>query len=343
MGRDLVARPYGRFYYLPQMLASRGHRVTVFLLSYAREPDIDMQRDGVRWLSTSIWPLGPWRYWRRALALSAEHSYDWAIGLSDTYFGILAESLARRTGCRSAIDAYDNYEAYLPSFQWLHRCWRTALQRADVVTAAGPNLAELMSRGRTTAAHIIPMAADPIGFDPMDRARCRQHLKLDPGERLVGYCGALYRNRGIETLFDAFELAQLSKPNIKLVLTGRKQRGVKLPPRAIWLGLVDDPGMPAVLNSMDLLTVINRASLFGEYSYPVKLYEAMSCSVPLVASDTTACRWILQDHPELLVPPGDPVALAERIVEQLQRDRIDYGPPNTWERSAALLDHALQE
>lgn len=32
MGRDLVASPYGRFLYLPKLLAERGHDVCIVLL-----------------------------------------------------------------------------------------------------------------------------------------------------------------------------------------------------------------------------------------------------------------------------------------------------------------------
>ena len=32
MGKDLLESPYGRFYYLPELLAERGHDVSVLLL-----------------------------------------------------------------------------------------------------------------------------------------------------------------------------------------------------------------------------------------------------------------------------------------------------------------------
>ena len=34
--KDLILRPYGRFYYLPKILAERGHNVHVLLLDYKK-------------------------------------------------------------------------------------------------------------------------------------------------------------------------------------------------------------------------------------------------------------------------------------------------------------------
>jgi len=39
MARDLIESPYGRFFYLPKLLAERGHEVRVALLDYRRAPN----------------------------------------------------------------------------------------------------------------------------------------------------------------------------------------------------------------------------------------------------------------------------------------------------------------
>lgn len=44
----------------------------------------------------------------------------------------------------SCIDAYDNYESYIPWLKLLHVLKRRALSRADLITAAGPNLLKQM-------------------------------------------------------------------------------------------------------------------------------------------------------------------------------------------------------
>ena len=179
MGRDLVHRPYGRFYYLPKFLAERGHQVHHLLLNYRREGSLDMHRHGIHWMSESLLSGNPARYLRRLKSVIQEVRPDWIIGLSDTYFGILAQYYGRRYGISSCIDAYDNYESYIPWMVPLHKLWRRALSRADLVTAAGPDLAMYLSSQRAEhPAMVVPMAADPVGFLPLDRTDCRRRMGL---------------------------------------------------------------------------------------------------------------------------------------------------------------------
>jgi len=276
-GRDLLTRPYGRFFHIPRLLALKGHEVHVLLLSYKGDPSCTKQRDGITWMSESVLPYGPTRYIRRAWEIVKSARPDWVAGFSDIYFGILAERLARRYDLRSAIDAYDNYESYIPWFKPLHRLWRKALLGATVVTAAGPQLAEFLQQLRAgRPVQIVPMAADPDGFEPMDRELCRRRLGLPFCIPLVAYCGSIYRNRGVQLLFDAFDDLRRKDADVRLILSGRKDRGVRLPAYAKWLGYLPDEDVPYLLNAMNVLVVINPLSSLGRYSYPAKLYEALS-------------------------------------------------------------------
>lgn len=342
MGRDLVTRPYGRFYYLPRYLAGRGHEVTLLLLDYRNGTLVDMHRDGIRWISEPMALRYPWRYPGRLRQLLVTDRPDWVIGLSDTYFGILAQYYGHRYGIRSCIDAYDNYESYIPWLSPLHGLWRRALSRADLVTAAGPDLAQYLSRQRNgRSAVVVPMAADPVGFRPMDRAECRSRLGLPVDGRLVGYCGSLHKSRGVEVLFEAYARLRETHPDVGLVLSGRQWDNVPVPESACSLGYIEDDKVPLLLNCMDTLAVINRDSAFGRYSHPVKLYEAMTCQVPVVVTATAATRWILRDYPELLVPPADAGALATSLAAVLERVRIAYRDVPDWQSACDVFERAL--
>ncbi len=347
-GRDLLTSPYGRFFHLPLELARRGHRVCLLLLSYQDDPEVHCLAHGLEWYSESLRPVlsrrGPTAYVMRADRLAKELRPDWIIGLSDTWYGILAQSLAARHGTRGAIDAYDNYEGYIPWACPLHWLWRRALRRAALLTAAGPALGKLIADASgIDPAVVVPMAVDPIGYRPLDRQGCRRVLGLPVASKLIGYLGSLDSNRGPEQLFLAYrQLVNYSGLTpVQLLLSGRRSPQVKVPSDVHWLGYLPQAQMPLLYNALDLLVVVNRDSKFGRYSYPIKLYEAMACEVPVVATDTPATRWILASHPELLAPPDNVPALAARIAVALELGRIDYGRQPTWEDGADRLEAAL--
>ncbi len=120
-----MARPYGRFYHLPRYLADRGHEVHLLLLSYRKDAPLTNYVDGIHWQSQTIYH-GPWDYLRACQRCIRKIRPDWIIGFSDTYYGILAQCLAARSGSKACIDAYDNFESYIPWARPLHAAWRRA-------------------------------------------------------------------------------------------------------------------------------------------------------------------------------------------------------------------------
>jgi glycosyltransferase involved in cell wall biosynthesis len=322
-------------------LAQKGHEVFMLLLSYRYDHPMVAEQDSITWLTESIRSSGPYRYFQRVREFVQTIKPDWIVGFSDTYYGILAEHLGKKFGIHSAIDAYDNYESYIPWLKPLHLLWRRALNGATVVTAAGPQLAELLGNFRPgKPVRVVPMAADP-GFKPLAKAPSRRSLRLPSDKKLVGYCGSIYRNRGVDVVFQAFESLCRRDSDVELILTGRKQRGIRLPPRSRWLGYLPDQKLPLLLNSMDVLLVVNMLSAFGSFSYPAKLYEAMSCCIPVVATATAPARWILCDRPQCLAAPGDSHELADKICNLLPMNRFDYGELPRWETSSHAFEEAL--
>lgn len=340
--RDLVSRPYGRFFHLPVALAALGHEVSVVLCSHRALPSERFDRDGVAWASEDLRTRGL-RFLEAVDGHAAAFRPDWVIGCSDAWYGPLAQRLARRTGARLALDAYDNYEAYMPWNLPLHWAWRRALRAADAVTAAGPQLAELLDRqrrGRAPAA-IVPMAADPM-FVPHDRREARTSLGLPLDAPLIGYSGGWASNRGTDVLLAAFRLVRERRPEARLVLTGKPPAHAVTEPGVHALGYVPDAQLPLVLSALDVACVITADTTFGRYSYPAKLCEAMACEVPVVATATEPVRWMLDNDARHLAQVGNARSIADRVLERLQDGgRTRYPNLPTWNDSARRFEAAL--
>jgi len=340
--RDLLERPYGRFHHLPVELATLGHDVEVQLCSHRGLPSARIERDGICWSSQDVRTLGL-RGWMGALdAALVKFQPNWIIACSDAWYGVVGQRFAKRHNTRLAIDAYDNFEAYMPWNLPLHWAWRRAVRKADLVTAAGPQLAALLQSHRLHGqpAKVLPMAADPE-FAPMNKLESRHVFGLPQAAPLIGYVGSWARNRGTGMLLEAFRRARAARPELQLVLSGRPPAHVTAEPGVINLGYIVDAQLPVLLNALDIACIITADTRFGRYSYPAKLCEAMACGVPVVATATAPVRWMLQDRSEHLVPVDDPAAFADRALQMLSQPRADYGPRPTWTLQAGALDRFL--
>ena len=94
--------------------------------------------------------------------------------------------------------------------------------------------------------------------------------------------------------------------------------------------------------AVNVVAVMNTPGAFGDYSCPIKLYEAMACGRPAATSRTASTAWVLRDFPDRLVAPGDAAALAGALVSALDLGAVDYGSQPDWGAAGAELAAALQ-
>ncbi len=127
------------------------------------------------------------------------------------------------------------------------------------------------------------------------------------------FLGRHEERKGLEVLLDA--LSELPR-DLRLWVAGdgpetdRLQRRVAGDSRVEWLGRISDEEKAARLRGAD---VFCAPSLRGE-SFGVVLLEAMAASTPIVASDLDGYRNVARPGRDaVLVPPGDPVALASAL------------------------------
>ena len=313
------------------------------LLNYRSQESGETLADGIHWHALDLLP-DPTRYYRYVIDLARQAPTDWLLGFSDTWFGICAESVARRVRTRAVIDAYDNYESYMPWCPPLHWLYRRALRRCTAIVAAGPGLLALMGRGRNDLDRIglvVPMAADPE-FTPGERGPARGRLSLPLDVECVIYSGSLFHNRGITVLLDACQQLLKSRPQLQFIFSGRKAADLCLPANCRYMGYLDDAQLKDLYRSADLLVAVNLENAFGKYSYPVKIYEALAMGVPVVASRTSSTAYVLQDYPGALVVPNDVDALVERISQVLDAPYPVNRSQAGWSSQVRQLESLLQ-
>ena len=115
------------------------------------------------------------------------------------------------------------------------------------------------------------------------------------------------------------------------------------PPNVEWIRWVEYDDLPRELYRAGCALGIFGTSDKARRVIPNKAFQALACGVPLVTADTPAARELLADgESALLVPPGDPEALADALrrltTKPALRDRLAAGghaaTGNTRARSA---------
>lgn len=189
--------------------------------------------------------------------------------------------------------------------------------------AAAERLAEeRVPRGRV---HVIPNGIDVAQYPP--RAGVR------PIRRIVMVAN-LRPEKAHEVLFAAAQIVLRRVPDLEIVIAGGGPRraelealasSMEIAPRVRFLGHCDD--VAGLLAQCDAFVLTSRSEAF-----PNSVLEAMAAGLPVVASRIGGIRELIEhQRTGVLVPPGDPRALAYALLDLMQ-----------WERHAHALGEAAR-
>ena len=148
----------------------------------------------------------------------------------------------------------------------------------------------------------------------VDRWANADPADLGEGRKLL-FVGRLDARKGFPIAIAAFERLAAGRDDLRLVVVGDgpERAAVDTLPtmlraRVTMLGAVPNVELPPIHAACDLYL---GPSTGGE-SFGIVLVEAMAAGLPVVASDTPGYDEVITDGVDgLLVPPGDPAALAE--------------------------------
>ncbi len=342
MNKDLIDDRYGRFREIPLALAAAGHAVSGICLSYRiRQEGVwtdERNNAQVTWHllnADKLLSIGSSSYWKKVEEISKTFQPDIIWACADAPHAILGYSVAKKLKALLMIDLYDNFESFgLTRLPGMTAAFRRALRKARGITCVSKPLARYV---RETSRCLCPIevienAVPENTFYPMEQTTCRRELKLPASGIFIGTTGAISKSRGIEALFQAFEILAQERSDVHLVLAGACDRGLSLPthPRIHYLGLLPAERIPLVLSALNIAVICNRKSLFGEYCFPQKFYESVACGVPVVAAATGSMLELLKDYPQNVYEPDNPESLAHALRCQMKNPCPLPGNVPTW-------------
>jgi glycosyltransferase involved in cell wall biosynthesis len=164
---------------------------------------------------------------------------------------------------------------------------------------------------------VVPNGVDADLFRPIPGSR------RTPG-RIVATASSDVPLKGLDPLLRAFAILRSRRP-AELVVVGRPRQNGPIPRLLDQLQLNGSVRFVSGLPDAELVALLAEAevavvpSLYEGFSLPA--VEAMACGVPLIATTAGALPEVVGDA-ALLVPPGDPCALADQLTALLGDDGL---------------------
>jgi glycosyltransferase involved in cell wall biosynthesis len=181
--------------------------------------------------------------------------------------------------------------------------------------------------------HVLPNAIAPTTLpDRAGRATLRHGFMLDPDAPLFITVGRMTPAKGHAQLLHAFGLLRTVVPDAELAIVGdgALRRAVE--------SVVDELDLGGCVHLLgrraDARALVSAADVFVMSSVweglPMALLEAMDAGTAVVATDVGDVGRVLEGTPSRVVPPGEPAALAEAMVDTLRdlragRDLVSAG------------------
>jgi glycosyltransferase involved in cell wall biosynthesis len=232
---------------------------------------------------------------------------------------------------------------------------RLAATCSDAELVASPEDLRTLSRLHVPADRLVLLDAglgidldrfDPGAFTPADRAAARRELGATADDDVVvGVVARLVREKGYPEIFEAAARLRRRYPQLQVaaigpdepdkadVLTETERRAARMA-GVRFLGARND--VPRLYAAMDILVLASHRE-----GFPLTPMEAAAMGVPTVATDIRGCRQIVDDGTTgLLVPVGDPIALAAAIgrlaTDEAERRRFGAAARR---KAQACFDH----
>jgi len=164
----------------------------------------------------------------------------------------------------------------------------------------------------------IDLSPYDVPDDELRRAQIRDELGIPPGTSAIGCVGLLWRAKGQEYLLRAAEQIRRRGRPVIVILVGSGADEPMLRKLTTELATVEAVrfagwrgDVPRVLGALDIYVQPSVSEGFG-----LAVVEAAAAELPIVASKVGGIPEIIEDGRDgLLVPPGDPTALAAAIQE----------------------------
>ena len=274
----------------------------------------------VVYLNVSAWTawLGIWRLWRllRRKRSDVLHSFLFHANLA----GRLAALLARTPKVISAVRVAEPRRSHL----WLDRLTQWLCDVETCVADAVRTYTHERAGVRLDKLVTVPNGIDVSEYEDA-QPQLPAGIAAAPGRRFILTIGRIDRQKDPETFLRAAQRIRERIPEVHFLWAGdgplraaaeRQAAELDLADAVHFLGQVAE--VKPLLAAADVLVLASRWE-----GMPNAILEAMAAAKPVVATNVGGCPELIVDgETGFLVAPGDPKALAGRVIRLLENQEL---------------------
>ncbi|MCG2829229.1 glycosyltransferase family 4 protein [Methanothermobacter sp. K4] len=243
-----------------------------------------------------------------------------------------------------------------------HTLLQITLRAADRIITPSPyvyNESDIMKEFSKKLV-LIPPGVDPELYSPSEGSAMIEY-GLNKESKSILFVGSMNRghtHKGVEILLKAFSRIESDETYLILAGTGdmipeykKIAESLGIGDRTIFTGFINEESLIELyrLSSLLVLPTISVAEGFG-----MVLIEANACGTPVIGSEVGGIKYVVRDgETGILVPPGDPVALANAITRLLDNEELAAKMGSngrkmvmknyTWDKSARMTERVFKE
>jgi len=319
-------------YNLSRKLIEKSHRVTVI----TRSPTWRMQTDIIRGVDVFRVPFIPCypfhvhvhRFFVNKLFKTLESNFD-IVHIHTPLCPVVKTSLPVVTTVHSPM-VPDSRLATITDFRSLaskivarsisYQLELNLLRRSNMITAVSKSIAQELEEYGLNPDDVVVVGngVDEKIFMP---------AKNKPVNRYILYVGRLEFDKGLFDLLEAGKCISQTYPDVSFIIAGRGRYLDKLKEQTKKTGLQDKFTFLGQVDKDTLVSLYQNATIFIFPSYheglPTVIIEAMSCGLPIIATDVRGNRDLISAGENgIIVPPRTPKKIADAISMLLEDENI---------------------
>lgn len=191
-------------------------------------------------------------------------------------------------------------------------------------------LATLYNCSASKVAVLTP-GIDLKTFSPQDKIKAKQIVGADKDHKIILFVGRIEPLKGIDVLLYAMKILLENNPQMRLclwILGGDVERKsnelrrleqlrklLNISTGVTFVGRKHQSELPSYYNASEIVVLPSHYESFG-----IVALEAMSCGVPVIATDTAGIAGLFDEESVLITSANNPLMLAQKIKNLLTNE-----------------------